>query len=109
MKADDLRSEIIAQTEKWEQAEWHSPAEHKTAEAATRAFAELDALMREGREPPPAEWMPSAAGLSGTYVVVQTADIVLMSKNILAMKNKPGVTEAYKRLIDAADEARARA
>lgn len=108
MKGDDLRAEANANLVEWEQAEPRSRAEHEAAEAFTRAWAELDALMREGKEPPPAVWVPNAAILSGAYAVVRVADLDMMTKNILALKNKPGVADAMKALTDAADEARER-
>jgi hypothetical protein len=57
MKADELLAETSAQITEWEQTAPLSRPEHEAAEAFTRAFAELDALMKDGTELPPAAWM----------------------------------------------------
>jgi hypothetical protein len=153
MRADDLRNEVNAQMVEWEQAEPRSRPEHEAAEAFTRAWAELDALMRDGG-PGPVKWEISRPMLPATFAVVQTddlemvvdwvrrrglrgedvdrlraayeeaktrapgasvivtvADLKMLIKNILAIKNKPGVAEAMERLVnayDAAEEAEAK-
>jgi hypothetical protein len=105
MKADDLRNEIIAQTREWEQAQAGSRPEFEAAEAATRAFAELDALMCEGKEPPPAAWAPGAAGGASGYALVKTADLA----NVLPRVEQqvtltPWERSSVRRLREAVDD-----
>jgi hypothetical protein len=109
VKADDLRNEVNAQMLEWEQTEPRSRPEHEAAEAFTRAWAELDALMREGKESPPLEWMVYAVPLGSTYTVALVRDIELVLERV---KNQVTLTPyekaAVARLVSAAGEAKTR-
>jgi hypothetical protein len=110
MRADDLRAEIIAQITEWERTEPRSRPEHEAAEAFTRAFAELDMLMREGSQPPPADWIPSAQGSAGVYMVVQTHDVeTVLGRVEHQVTLDPYEKASVKRLRAGTDEARQRA
>jgi hypothetical protein len=110
VKADDLRNEVNAQMLEWEQTEPRSRPEHEAAEAFTRAWAELDALMRDGREPPPAPWAPGVHGLPGTYILVLARDV---GRVLERMENQVTLTPyekaAARRLRESVDDAKERA
>jgi hypothetical protein len=106
MRADDLRAETIAQITEWERTEPRSRPEHEAAEAFTRSFAELDALMREGKEPPPSAWAPGIGGMSTDYMLVKISDV---SEVLPRVEHQVSLTPwekaAVRRLREATDEA----
>jgi hypothetical protein len=106
VKADDLRNEVNAQMLEWEQTEPRSRPEHEAAEAFTRAWAELDALMREGKESPPLEWANNVVLLGGT---VQVRDIELILERVKHQVTlTPYEKAAVARLESAAGKAKTR-
>jgi hypothetical protein len=74
MKADEKLAEVRTQITEWEETEPRSNPEHQAAEAFTRAFAELDVLMCEGKEPPPSAWAPGVS-MAGDYMLVKVSDM----------------------------------
>jgi hypothetical protein len=107
MKADDMLAEARAQITEWEETEPRSNPEHQAAEAFTRAFAELDALMCEGKEPPPSAWAPGAGGMSGGYMLVSVSDLAAVLPRVEhQLTLVPGELSAARRLRDAVDDAK---
>lgn len=73
--ANDLRDEIRDRTKDWESADLHSRREHEAAEAATRAFAELDAGLTDGTMDLPSAWEAASLHLADWGMIVATRDI----------------------------------
>jgi hypothetical protein len=96
---NDLRSEIIDRTKDWEAADTGSRREFEAAEAATRAFAELDAGLSDGVMDLPDAWRHPG------WVLVKTADLDQVLPRVEhQMTLTPYEQAAVKRLAAAAKE-----
>lgn len=91
--ANDLRDEIRDRTKDWEDAEGGSRREFESAEAFTRAWAELDAGLTDGTMDLPYAWEHEG------WIMVKAADV----KAVLPRVEKqitllPGEKSAVERL-----------
>lgn len=95
---NDLRDEINDRTKDWERADPHSRREFDAAEAATRAWSELDAGLTEGTMELPDAWLSS-------FLAALARDVTLIMPRVKdQMTLTPDERSAVNRLIEAARE-----
>lgn len=101
MKSDELLAETMAQITEWEQAEPRSRVEHEAAEAFTRAFAELNAGLRDGTLTPPSGWVP----VPSSTMLVTVSDMELILPRVEHQQTLNGLERnAVRRLRNTVDD-----
>lgn len=79
--ANSMRDELSRRVRQWEAADPHSRLEYESAEAFTRAWAELDAFLLDGGQLPDA-WRQGQISLRQHLgSELQSANAVLMAQN----------------------------